>query len=179
MAQRSVYPSVKEALGFKQFTSIAIIAEVTPRYTRDARRDLGEISISVSLGDYLSECLVGRAREQDARAREGGAREERGRDRPGDRRRYQAGLLPHRQHRRHDRQLHRVRSLRAHAACRGCIRPIASPRYLATCRRCNLHRPGSVAYVSRSGGMSNELNNIIAQVMSSFVTSAWWCAAMQ
>ncbi len=26
-----------------------------------------------------------------------------------------------------------------------------------------LYRPGSVAYVSRSGGMSNELNNIIAQ----------------
>ncbi len=25
-----------------------------------------------------------------------------------------------------------------------------------------LYRPGSVAYVSRSGGMSNELNNIIA-----------------
>ena len=25
------------------------------------------------------------------------------------------------------------------------------------------HRPGSVAYVSRSGGMSNELNNIICQ----------------
>jgi len=95
-AQRSVYPSVKEALGFKQFTSIAIIAEVTPRYTRDTRRDLGEISVSVHLGDYLSECLVGRAREQDARAREGGAREGRRRDRPGDRRRYQAGLLPHR-----------------------------------------------------------------------------------
>lgn len=27
----------------------------------------------------------------------------------------------------------------------------------------NLYRPGSVAYVSRSGGMSNELNNIIAR----------------
>ena len=26
-----------------------------------------------------------------------------------------------------------------------------------------LYRPGSVAYVSRSGGMSNELNNIIAR----------------
>merc|ERR1719232_2448800 len=26
-----------------------------------------------------------------------------------------------------------------------------------------LYRPGSVAYVSRSGGMSNELNNIISQ----------------
>ena len=26
-----------------------------------------------------------------------------------------------------------------------------------------LYRPGSVAYVSRSGGMSNELNNIICQ----------------
>ena len=25
-----------------------------------------------------------------------------------------------------------------------------------------LYRPGSVAYVSRSGGMSNELNNIIS-----------------
>ena len=25
-----------------------------------------------------------------------------------------------------------------------------------------LYRPGSIAYVSRSGGMSNELNNIIA-----------------
>ena len=28
---------------------------------------------------------------------------------------------------------------------------------------CNLHRPGSVAYVSKSGGLSNELNNIIAR----------------
>ena len=27
--------------------------------------------------------------------------------------------------------------------------------------RSKLYRPGSVAYVSRSGGMSNELNNII------------------
>ena len=26
-----------------------------------------------------------------------------------------------------------------------------------------LHRPGSVAYVSRSGGLSNELNNIISK----------------
>lgn len=26
-----------------------------------------------------------------------------------------------------------------------------------------LYRPGSVAYVSRSGGMSNELNNIISR----------------
>lgn len=26
-----------------------------------------------------------------------------------------------------------------------------------------LYRPGSVAYVSRSGGMSNELNNIISK----------------
>jgi len=26
-----------------------------------------------------------------------------------------------------------------------------------------LFRPGSVAYVSRSGGMSNELNNIVAR----------------
>lgn len=29
---------------------------------------------------------------------------------------------------------------------------------------CRLYRPGSVAYVSKSGGMSNELNNIIARV---------------
>ena len=28
---------------------------------------------------------------------------------------------------------------------------------------CKLHRPGSVAYVSKSGGLSNELNNIIAR----------------
>jgi ATP citrate (pro-S)-lyase len=28
---------------------------------------------------------------------------------------------------------------------------------------CRLHRPGSVAYVSKSGGLSNELNNIIAR----------------
>lgn len=27
-----------------------------------------------------------------------------------------------------------------------------------------LYRPGSVAYVSRSGGMSNELNNIISRM---------------
>lgn len=26
-----------------------------------------------------------------------------------------------------------------------------------------LYRPGSVAYVSRSGGMSNELNNIVSR----------------
>ena len=26
-----------------------------------------------------------------------------------------------------------------------------------------LYRPGSVAYVSRSGGMSNELNNVISR----------------
>lgn len=28
---------------------------------------------------------------------------------------------------------------------------------------CKLYRPGSIAYVSRSGGMSNELNNIISR----------------
>ena len=28
---------------------------------------------------------------------------------------------------------------------------------------CKLYRPGSVGYVSKSGGMSNELNNIMAQ----------------
>lgn len=29
---------------------------------------------------------------------------------------------------------------------------------------CKLYRPGSVAYVSKSGGMSNELNNILSRV---------------
>ena len=33
----------------------------------------------------------------------------------------------------------------------------------------NLYRPGSVAYVSRSGGMSNELNNIIARASNGVV----------
>ena len=28
---------------------------------------------------------------------------------------------------------------------------------------CKLYRPGSVAYVSRSGGLSNELNNMISR----------------
>lgn len=31
------------------------------------------------------------------------------------------------------------------------------------CCVCQLYRPGTVAYVSKSGGMSNELNNIIAR----------------
>ena len=46
-----------------------------------------------------------------------------------------------------------------------------------------LYRPGSVAYVARSGGMSNELNNIINQntdgvfegVRHSVGDSEWFC----
>lgn len=35
--------------------------------------------------------------------------------------------------------------------------------FLYCCSALQLYRPGTVAYVSKSGGMSNELNNIIAR----------------
>ena len=46
----------------------------------------------------------------------------------------------------------------------GCFRIGNTGGMIDNCVDCKLHRPGSIAYVSRSGGMSNELNNIIAQV---------------
>jgi len=45
----------------------------------------------------------------------------------------------------------------------GCFRIGNTGGMIDNCVDCKLHRPGSIAYVSRSGGMSNELNNIIAQ----------------
>lgn len=44
----------------------------------------------------------------------------------------------------------------------GCFRIGNTGGMIDNCIQCKLHRPGSVAYVSRSGGMSNELNNIIS-----------------
>mmetsp|Transcript_12735 Transcript_12735/g.33221 ORF Transcript_12735/g.33221 Transcript_12735/m.33221 type:complete len:601 (-) Transcript_12735:1240-3042(-) len=44
----------------------------------------------------------------------------------------------------------------------GCFRIGNTGGMIDNCITCKLHRPGSVAYVSRSGGMSNELNNIIS-----------------
>jgi hypothetical protein len=49
---------------------------------------------------------------------------------------------------------------------------------------CKLYRPGSVAYVSKSGGMSNELNNMLARVTDGVAEGAckarlghhWECA---
>jgi ATP citrate (pro-S)-lyase len=45
----------------------------------------------------------------------------------------------------------------------GCFRIGNTGGMLDNIVMSKLYRPGSVAYVSRSGGMSNELNNIIAQ----------------
>jgi len=44
----------------------------------------------------------------------------------------------------------------------GCFRIGNTGGMIDNCIACKLHRPGSVAYVSRSGGMSNELNNIVS-----------------
>lgn len=44
----------------------------------------------------------------------------------------------------------------------GCFRIGNTGGMIDNCIACKLHRPGSVAYVSRSGGMSNELNNVMA-----------------
>mmetsp|Transcript_30290 Transcript_30290/g.70695 ORF Transcript_30290/g.70695 Transcript_30290/m.70695 type:complete len:1129 (-) Transcript_30290:374-3760(-) len=44
----------------------------------------------------------------------------------------------------------------------GCFRIGNTGGMIDNCIQCKLHRPGSVAYVSRSGGMSNELNNIVS-----------------
>jgi len=43
----------------------------------------------------------------------------------------------------------------------GCFRIGNTGGMMDNIIRCKLYRPGSVAYVSRSGGMSNELNNIV------------------
>lgn len=45
----------------------------------------------------------------------------------------------------------------------GCFRIGNTGGMLENVISCKLFRPGSVAYVSKSGGMSNELNNIISQ----------------
>merc|ERR550514_346956 len=45
----------------------------------------------------------------------------------------------------------------------GCIRIGNTGGMLDNVVMSRLYRPGSVAYVSKSGGMSNELNNIIAR----------------
>lgn len=45
----------------------------------------------------------------------------------------------------------------------GCIRLGNTGGMLDNVVMSRLYRPGSVAYVSKSGGMSNELNNIIAR----------------
>jgi len=76
----------------------------------------------------------GSAGETDARHHRPGEGEERHHHRTRNRRRNQAWMLPYRQH-------------------RSMLDNIIASR---------LYRPGSVAYVARSGGMSNELNNIIA-----------------
>jgi ATP citrate (pro-S)-lyase len=46
----------------------------------------------------------------------------------------------------------------------GCFRIGNTGGMLDNVVACKLYRPGSVAYVSKSGGMSNELNNILARV---------------
>eukprot|EP01062_Namystynia_karyoxenos_P033561 TRINITY_DN246_c0_g1_i2.p1 TRINITY_DN246_c0_g1~~TRINITY_DN246_c0_g1_i2.p1 ORF type:complete len:1122 (+),score=463.49 TRINITY_DN246_c0_g1_i2:103-3366(+) len=45
----------------------------------------------------------------------------------------------------------------------GCFRIGNTGGAIENILMCKLYRPGSVAYVSRSGGMSNELNNIISR----------------
>merc|ERR1712137_588833 len=45
----------------------------------------------------------------------------------------------------------------------GCLRLGNTGGMLDNVVMSRLYRPGSVAYVSKSGGMSNELNNIIAR----------------
>ena len=45
----------------------------------------------------------------------------------------------------------------------GCFRIGNTGGMLDNIVMSKLYRPGSVAYVSKSGGMSNELNNIIAR----------------
>merc|ERR1719353_2315446 len=45
----------------------------------------------------------------------------------------------------------------------GCIRLGNTGGMLDNVVMSRLYRPGSVAYVSKSGGMSNELNNIVAR----------------
>ena len=46
----------------------------------------------------------------------------------------------------------------------GCFRIGNTGGMLDNVVACKLYQPGSVAYVSKSGGMSNELNNILARV---------------
>lgn len=103
-SQRSVYPSVKEALSYPQITSISIIAEGVPENkTREIIKEAREKNVQI-----IGPATVG-------------------------------GIKP------------------------GCFRIGNTGGMIDNCIDCKLHRPGSVAYVSRSGGMSNELNNIISQ----------------
>jgi ATP citrate (pro-S)-lyase len=39
---------------------------------------------------------------------------------------------------------------------------------------CKLYRPGSVGFVSKSGGMSNELYNVIARAADGIFEGGWW-----
>jgi len=103
-SQRSVYPSVKEALAYPQIKTIAIIAEGVPENkTRELVKEAKEKEVTV-----IGPATVG-------------------------------GIKP------------------------GCFRIGNTGGMIDNCIDCKLHRPGSVAYVSRSGGMSNELNNIVSQ----------------
>ncbi len=38
---------------------------------------------------------------------------------------------------------------------------------------CRLHRPGSVGFVSKSGGMSNEMYNVLARATDGLYEGAW------
>lgn len=102
-SQRSVYPSVMDALQFPQLRVIAIIAEGVPENkTREINRQAKAKGVTI-----IGPATVG-------------------------------GIKP------------------------GCFRIGNTGGMIDNCITCKLHRPGSVAYVSRSGGMSNELNNIMA-----------------
>ena len=103
-SQRSVYPSVKEALAHAQLRTIAVIAEGVPENkTRELVKEAREKGVVI-----IGPATVG-------------------------------GVKP------------------------GCFRIGNTGGMIDNCIECKLHRPGSVAYVSRSGGMSNELNNILSQ----------------
>lgn len=81
----------------------------------------------------------------------------------------QAWVYAHRQHGRHARQHRHVqgacKQYTSHAFF--CVRCTGvrerSKLSIGSVFALQLYRPGTVAYVSKSGGMSNELNNIIAR----------------
>jgi len=101
---RSVYPSVNEALQFKQIRTIPIIAEGVPeRRTKELIQQAQAKGVTV-----IGPATVG-------------------------------GIKP------------------------GCFRIGNTGGMIDNIIASKLYRPGSVAYVSRSGGMSNELNNIISR----------------